>query len=359
MPAISYFFQIPGFNRLLLRVAKKLPTNRYLQFSPLRKLEILAKLKKGTLTGKRLTSKRVNQFLNEIPPWFESSIQSKIVSALPFHFRVSIPFSPYQALISQTSSSLTPLNAWRLVLYGKKGILKGRPPSKHRLTNLALRGFGAGSPVDLFKTVTTMYFLATAKSYYYTRKKVSIIETDSLVEAPSPPNPRDVLNSYSKRDFNKLEAAMLQSKQLRLANYNWSSHSISQPTVSVTQDPSPSSFRFGRQLGFENLVTATELRRQARRALQVMGMSSRGARSLIRGKAVYGVDSDIFNQICKLVFIVCDFCGRTVAIPQSEVQQALVYIPEAKALLNYCGQCKGFTSPKVLLLTAHQLIHKV
>ena len=305
------------------------------------------------MTGKRPYKGVINALLDYVPVQAEGYVWGLINQVMAVPIRSPISFSWYSAFVARHSSNLTPMNTWRVLLKGQGAARRGRPKSTERILNLGLRGMGIATPWDALMTFGTMVGFGLVYEYW-TKGKAPTTDSGNSNSNVPPPDPNDLVDVGGGNDSGDPSDGGLPPTP---KGPKFGFRHRTQPTVRVTRRPSPSHFRFGRRMHRDRLYLGNRIRELARRALRAMGMSRQGAIDLVDGRPVYGRDAEIYRQICDMVFIVCDSCHQIAGIPHAQLVHAVIYLPEDKVLLSFCTQCGAFTSVKVSVFAAHQLIH--
>jgi hypothetical protein len=287
--------------KLVIRVARPLPTNVFAKLTALRKVEKVF----GISFERDIRERSIHKLPEQVSELVETT-----VNPLMDWFSVTSGF------VAQHPGKLTAYNEWVVFFCGEGSSHQGRERSHRRIFSAYLRGAGFGTPRQGFNTVSficAMWMLKMAWDYY--RDDGDEEPSTTPPELPPPTGGDEtVVERPQRRGLPRLG--------LRLMD-----------------PPHPP-------------LTLRELVIQA---LIGMGMSRRGANDLVDGRTIYGVDAQVYRRICSLVFIRCTECNEMIAIEHAELFDFVLLVGDL--LVIYCPNCGTWTVADVTTIRTTQVFH--
>jgi hypothetical protein len=296
---------------LVQAFATRIPTQKFQQLTPVKKAETYFKINFSRFADNSV----VNYFAGQASGAVESAFWTKVSGVIGWDGLASLtPFT--QLYVEQYKGTVSPLNTWRIFLYGEGSAKRGRPTDTERCANAVLRMSNAGTPGGLFKTILIALVFYLLALWWKQEKEAEKPESLPPV-ADSPDQP---------------------------------------PTPSP--DPPPTREQVGIMIESATKSDDTPtLQGLLKSVLRQLGMTPGGADDLLAGKLIYGNDANIYRHLCSLVFIECLECGSMVAIEHAELFNALIYLPDEEILLAYCEECEAFTEVRVSTFYSNSVVH--
>lgn len=297
--------------KMVKACASRIPTQKFQQLLPLKKAAFYL----GAGSSQFTDSSVMNYLAGKASGTAESAFWTKVSGVIGSDGLGSLtPFT--QLYVQQYKGTVSPLNTWRIFLYGEGSAKRGRPNNTERCVNAALRMSNAGTPGELFKTILialVFYLLALWwKQGKEAEKSESLPPVDDSPDQPPTPSPEPPPTKEQ---------------------------------VGIMIHDAPSS---------DNTPTLQDLMKAV---LGQLGMTPAGADDLLAGKLIYGNDANIYRKLCSFVFIECLECGNIVAIKHTDLFNALIYLPDEAMLLAYCEECEAFTEVKVSTFYSTSVVH--
>lgn len=301
--------------RLIVRLGKRLPTSKFMQLTPDRKLKKLLKR-----LGFHSDVNMSGDLLHKVADHLEGQIN---------------PYSDFwsltKAMVKQQESTLSTTNVWRVFLWGPGTAKRGRPRSHEIIVGFIMRGGGFGTPREGRDTLALWFcYMFIFLMIMSARKALEDIESPTLEIEPG--------------DDEELQPSIEGPKE-----------TVIEPPPDPDMPVPRLGIRLKRPMPGPGLLGEPNLEKAVILALMGMGMSRQGAMDLINGRSVYGSDLEAYRRILDMIFIRCTECGDMIGIDHNEIWDFIILIDDD--LISYCTECGTWTTVDVTAVQTTQVFH--